>query len=122
MIDTQFEKWKSRWVNAVLEVFIVSSVDIQPRYGGELVILSRKIVDPSIRVSTVYMILKRLADTGILLESKRTEVEGVTRGKMRVYYEITPNGLRYKQLIFNQVKSYNIPNRFENIKQTEMVK
>lgn len=83
-------------------------------------VLSREIIDDSIRVSTVYMILKRLADTGILLESKRTEVEGVTRGKMRVYYEITASGLKYKELIFNQVKSYNIPDRF--VKQTEMVK
>lgn len=90
-INDVFTKWKSRWVSTVLEVFILFAISIKERYGGELVDLSQKFVDVNTKVPTVYAIIKRYTSSGILIEIKREKSE-ITRGKARIYYQLSKKG------------------------------
>ena len=115
-IDRTFEKWRSRWISAVLEAFIVYLVTKKERFGGELVKLSKIYIDESVKVPTVYAILKRLTDSGFLKEKSKLQEIGITRGKPRIYYDITELGESYYHNMQNLIRSSPIPCNFEEIK------
>ncbi len=104
-----FDKWKSRWVSSLIEVFIMYLTNRKERFGGELVKLSQKYIDPSAKVPTIYAILKRLSDAGFLREKSISHEIGITRGKSRIYYESTSDGAKYFHLLQNQIESSQIP-------------
>jgi DNA-binding PadR family transcriptional regulator len=85
------------------------------RFGGELVELSKQHVDENAKVPTIYAILKRLTDTGFLKEKSKLQEIGVTRGKPRTYYEITPGGKAYLESMQRQINSSLIPCNLEKL-------
>ena len=105
LVLDNFEKWKSRWISSVLELFILFSIALKERYGGELVELSRKHVDEKTKVPTVYAIIKRYTGSGILQEYKIDEKSGITRGKSRIYYQLTNEGDKLIEMIKQHLNS-----------------
>ncbi|MCE7737327.1 MAG: PadR family transcriptional regulator [Candidatus Heimdallarchaeota archaeon] len=97
-----FDKWKSRWVSSVLEVFILFMISVKERYGGELVSLSQEFVDENTKVPTVYAIIKRYTGSGVLKEFKTDEKSGITRGKSRIYYRLSDDG----QELIDKIKEH----------------
>ncbi len=116
-----FDKWKSRWVSSVLEVFILFTISIKERYGGELVNLSQEFVDEKTKVPTIYAIIKRYTGSGILDEYKTEEKSGITRGKSRIYYRLSDTGFELIKMIEDhmQVKNFLQTLDFAQLKEVE---
>ena len=105
LVLENFEKWKSRWISSVLEIFILFSISIKERYGGELVEMSKQFVDINTKVPTIYAIIKRYTNSGILEEYKVDGKSGVTRGKSRIYYRLNEHGNSLLAMIEEHLKS-----------------
>ena len=105
LTQQNFDKWKSRWVSSMLEIFILFSISQQERYGGELVQLSKKFVDEGTKVPTVYAIIKRYTSSNILQEYKVEDKSGITRGRSRIYYKLTTDGKSLLQMIESHLVS-----------------
>lgn len=104
-IDTIFNRWQSKWVVGLLETFLLYVVKQKDRYGGELVKLSRLNVDKNAKVPTIYGILNRYSELGLITEVSENSEEGVTRGTSRKYYAITDLGNNYLNLMIARISS-----------------
>lgn len=107
LVLENFEKWKSRWISSVLEIFILFSISKKERFGGELVELSKLHVDQKVKVPTVYAIIKRYTNSGILEEYKVDEKSSITRGRSRIYYRLNDRGEELIRMIEEHLKSKN---------------
>ena len=107
LVLENFEKWKSRWISSVLEIFILFSISQKERFGGELVELSKTYVDEKTKVPTVYAIIKRYTNSGILEEYKVDGKSGVTRGRSRIYYRLNNTGFALIKMIEEHLNSKN---------------
>ncbi len=88
-MDAQFKK-------GVLELCVLSQLKIQDRYGYELTETISK--ELSVTAGTLYLILKRLKDSGhvdtYLVES--------SNGPARKYYHLTEQGESYRETQKNE--------------------
>jgi DNA-binding PadR family transcriptional regulator len=105
LVLENFEKWKSRWISSVLEIFILFSISQKERFGGELVELSKLHVDEKVKVPTVYAIIKRYTNSGILEEYKVDGKSEVTRGRSRIYYRLNDDGAELIEHIKDHIDS-----------------
>ena len=100
-----FERWKSRWSATLLEGYMFHLLSIDERFGGELVKLSQERIDEvNIKVPTIYAILKRSNDMGLLKVDYKESENGITRGTQRKYYTLTDEGRYYYKLLTKHMK------------------
>lgn len=105
-----FFKWKSRLSAPMLEAYIFYLLLQKERFGGELVQLSQAEIDKNVKVPTIYAILKRSTDLGLLEVNYHDVENGITRGTSRKYYTLTSEGNKYCNLILNHL-SKSIPEK-----------
>lgn len=97
-VQTSFSKWRNRISTPLLEAFIFHLLSLKDRFGGELVLKSQEIISREIKVPTIYAILKRSTDLGLLAIKQHDVKLGVTRGTSRKYYTLTAYGRDYSSL------------------------
>ncbi len=83
------EKWKSQVRKGVLEFVILLVLQRNEYYGYELIKQIKTLTSIDVSEGTIYPLLNRLKNTG-LIESKWVEYE---TGVPRKYYSITEAGL-----------------------------
>ena len=101
-----FDKWRSRWVSSILEVFILKMISKKERYGGELVHLAQSNLVEDAKIPTVYAIIHRNIKGNFLEEFTQRDVDGVTRGTSRKYYKLTTKGVEYLQLLEDEIEKF----------------
>ena len=106
-------KWRSRWTSVLLEPFILHMIQQKERFGGELVKLSQEILDPNTKIPTIYAILRRNTEIGIIHVKNAKSEDGITRGTSRKYYSLTTFGIEYYKNLMEAIDS-TIPSIFEN--------
>lgn len=77
-----------------MEFLIFKEIEREPQYGGKLVELARSRLSEDIKIPTVYAILNRSKENG-LLDVTEGEKQDVTRGTARRYYSLTEEGTNY---------------------------
>ncbi|MDH5404397.1 MAG: PadR family transcriptional regulator [Candidatus Heimdallarchaeota archaeon] len=97
------DKWKSRWINSILEYFLFIKIAEKPRYGGELIVYARDLISEDIKIPTVYSILNRSVQSNFLEEFNKEEKDINTRGIPRRYYRLTVDGRNYLEEIKKEV-------------------
>lgn len=95
----EFDTWLSKWQNSLLLGLLLQYISVKQRYGIELIQYAQKMLDPGIKIPTVYSILKRLTDMGITIQLEADDKDQITRGTKRKYYKLTKHGEAYLQKI-----------------------
>ena len=97
--ENLFDKWKLRWSAGLVEGNIFHLLSNDEKFGGELVKLSQKHIDGNVKVPTIYAILKRSSEAGLIKIQYKQSKNGVTRGTQRKYYTLTDKGKEYQQFL-----------------------
>lgn len=104
-MEQALEKWKARWESALLEVLIFQMIAFKPRYGKELIDIALAEISHKIKIPTVYAILNRAKNDGLLEDFIPNDKNSSTRGTERRYYQLTDVGSDFYSEIVNSVKS-----------------
>ena len=115
-----FIKWTSRWESSFLEVFIFVLISKGPQYGKQLVDMAKSSISDKIKIPTVYAILNRARDQGLLADFTPSKKNATTRGKDRRYYKLTPTGKEFLDMVLKRVdETYTVLNTIQERKTIE---
>ncbi len=109
-------KWKSRWSAGLLEGYMFHLLSIEERFGGELIRMSQQQIEVTVKVPTIYAILKRSSEAGLVTVDFKESENGVTRGTQRKYYKLTENGKQYHRELTDHMLN-SVSRLFELTKQ-----
>lgn len=113
-MNTPLDKWRSRWDNAFLEYLMFELISEKARFGAEIVEFANETLSSKIKIPTVYAILNRSSEWG-LLEEARLEKTKSTRGTKRRYFDITSAGEEYlvkiREVITESMKLVHLQQR-----------
>ena len=88
MTDLSFDNWMTQLRKGLLELAVLNAIDPAPLYGYEIV---RRLADVDhlvITEGTVYPILSRLKNSGLV----ETHIEESQEGPPRKYYRLSARG------------------------------
>lgn len=86
--DLSFDNWMTQLRKGLLELAVLNSVAAAPLYGYDIVRRLSDVDHLVITEGTVYPILSRLRNSGLV----ETYIEESQEGPARKYYRLTPRG------------------------------
>jgi PadR family transcriptional regulator PadR len=88
MTDLSFDNWMTQLRKGLLELAVLNTITAAPLYGYDIVRRLRDIDHLVITEGTVYPILSRLKNSGLV----ETYIEESQEGPPRKYYRLTGRG------------------------------
>ena len=97
-IDDAYKAWNSKYMVPMLELYLLSVIKQEMRYGAQLVEMAKRDLNINIKIPTVYAMLKRAIEHDFLTNDvdEEKKLSGPkSRGVARRYYTLTSDGNIY---------------------------
>lgn len=102
MPHPRIEDWKSQMRRGLLEYCLLLALKNYPKYGYEIIIFLSRWPFIASTESTIYPLLRRLLNAGLLTSTWQPNTDGLPPRK---YYALTPEGQEYLKELQSEWKN-----------------